>query len=597
MHFQKVSLVLILLIFLTFSVSAVSGRDVQSDSAQTAYTRALQQRSMHQIINALIMLGNSKNEKSFDLAYLDYSLALKLSERFGLVKFRPGIFFETGMLHTKAGNFNMAVKLFDSARISALRTGDDIIVCNVYNMLGTIYLDIWNPINAKMMFEQAYKHAMEKQLYRQAGVALGNIAQFINDPDSSLNAMKTAVSLIDKAPGRGKEKALIYINIGNRVSNPDSAIFYYQKSMGDEDGNPTANMVMQACNNMAYSYLDKNQPVSANELLQFTAIPIARADSNFDWLASLYDTWSDVKAFQNDYKEALALEKMAMKSRLQAESRKSAAQVRLLLLLLDVREKDILFDEAQLRVANQNENIRSLKLVVFILVALLLLISVVVTGVYQRIKIKTQRKELDLTKRKIDIHDYERKRLAMQLHDLTGPLDQKMSSQIGKLSFPDPLMRDDLLAEWKKISSVIHSISYQLNDRMVEDLSFPELVHNLVKEFRLISALNIECEISPGTIIAPHQQVNMFCIIQELLANAMKHVKTGFVSIKLTMECENLYLVYHDTGSGFDSARQGKQGMGINNIIDRAVLLGGKATLRTSPGKGTSWIVAVPQKS
>ncbi|MDP1621771.1 MAG: hypothetical protein Q8M08_05470 [Bacteroidales bacterium] len=581
-------------ILLNLSVWADAGRNSQIDLARRAYERAVQQRSMQKIIVALIYLGDAQKDKNIDSAYLNYTYALKLADRFKLVRFRPQIFFETGMLHTKAGNFKMAVELFDSARLSALRTGNDTIVCNVDNVMGTIYMDLWNEVQAKSMFEQAYRLATEKKLPRQAGIALGNMARFINDPDSAVTTMKTAINLINKKREKGKEAALIYINIGNRMSDPDSAISYYQKAISSVDGNPISEIVMQACNNMAYSYLDKDQAANAGRLLQYTAIPIAESDSNYDWLASLYDTWSDVKAYRGDFKGALAMQKKAMKARTQAEKRKSAEQVRLLLILLDVKKKDVLFNQAQLRVTSQDRDIRSLKFVILILFTALLLIVATVIGVYQRIKIKTQRKELDLTKRKMDIHDYERKRLAMQLHDLTGPLEKKMVQHFGNLPFHDPSVREELTAVWKKISSTIHDISYQLNHNMVEDLPFPVLITSLVEDYRSVSDLIIEIEIAPGTIVSAEQKVNLFCIIQEMLTNAMKHVQVGSVTISLTEEFENLYLFYQDNGPGFNPGKRKTQSMGINNIFERAFLLGGKATLKTSPGKGTRWIVAIP---
>jgi len=546
------------------------------------------------MVKSLIMLGDVQKEKNFDSAYLNYSYALKLADRFGLVKFRPRIFFETGMLHIKAGNFKMAVELFDSARYSASRMGDDTIVSNVLNMLGTLYVDICEMPQAKSMFEESYKLAMEKHLPRQAGAALGNIAQFIHDPDSSVRVMKTAITLINTEPGQKKELALIYINIGNMMANSDSAIYYYQKAIHPDEEVSDPTVVMQACNNMAYSYIDKGLAAKANEILQFMAIPIALSDSNFDWLATLYDTWSDVKAYQHDFKGAFNLEKKAVKARGQAESRKSAEQVRLLVLLLEVKKKDVLFSHAQRRVTSQNNDIRSLKLIVFSLVIVLLLIAVVVFGYYQRIKINSQRKELDLTKRKIDIQDYERKQLAIQLHDLTGPFDKKMAQKISKLSFPDPLVREECILEWKKISSTIHSISYQLNHNMVKDLPFHDLIVSLVEEYRLLCDLTIEVDLDPGIVIASNQQANLFYIIQELFNNAMKYVKNGIITIKITVEYKNLYLFYQDKGPGFESGSRKKQGMGINNIFERAVLLGGRATLKTSPGQGTRWIVAIP---
>jgi two-component system, NarL family, sensor kinase len=563
-------------------------------TAQNAYNQALQSRSMHQIIRALMLTGDAYKKNNIDSAYKTYAFALKLSDRFGLEKFRPQLFSELAMLHCRGFNFAPAVALFDSSEKAALRLGDFAVVSNVLNMMGTLQLDLWSAREAKILFDSAYAIAMKHDLYLQAGVALANIASFINDQDSNVTTLKKAVSLMTKDGKIKPEAGYIYINIGSGMTNPDSAIFYYEKalSIGNEVSVPE--ITMGAYNNLAYSYLDKNDPGKASEFLKNKAIPVAVADSNYDWLSTLYDTWSDVAAANHDVHKALRLAKESRKALETAEKRKSSNQVRLLIMLLEVKNKDLLLSASQLKVTSQEDSIRNLKFLILAMVTVAALIVLGALGIYQKIKIRGQRKELELIRGQIEIEDHERKRIAMQLHDLVGPLDQKMVGQIERFTATDAEMREGLIREWKKSSSVIHALSYHLNQDMVEDLPFRAMVEGIVEEYRELSKLNLILVMSPGIDFQPKHQFHLSCIIRELLTNAMKYVQQGTVTITLAAEHGNHYLIYEDHGAGFDREKINHQSMGINNIFERAMLVGGRATLNTAPGKGTKWIIAIP---
>ncbi|MEI7981202.1 MAG: ATP-binding protein [Bacteroidota bacterium] len=563
-------------------------------AAHQAYVQALQARSMHQIIRALMLTGDAYKKNSIDSAYKTYAFALKLSDRFGLAKFRPQLFFELAMLHCRGFNFAPAVILFDSSKNAALRQGDFAVVSNVLNMLGGLQLDLWSTREARILFDSAYALAMRHHLYLQAGVALGNLAGFINDQDSATTMWKNAVSLMTKDGKVKPEAGYIYINIGNGMSNPDSAISYYEKGLQIGYELPVPEIIMGAYNNMAYSYLDKNNPGKASEFLQKKAIPVAIADSNYDWLSTLYDTWSDVMANKHNEPEAIRLEKESRKALVEAEKRKSSNQVRLLIMLLEVKNKDLLLSASQLKVTSQEDSIRNLKFMILAMIAIAAMIVLGALGVYQKMKIRGQRKELQLIRGQIEIEDHERKRIAMQLHDLVGPLDQKMVGQIERFTPADPAMRSSLIQEWKKSSSVIHALSYHLNQAMVEDLPFRTMVEGIVEEYRQLSKLTLTLVMSPGIDFHPKHQFHLSCIIRELLTNAMKYVGQGNVTLTLTTEHGNHYVIYQDYGPGFDREKIDHQSMGINNIFERATLMGGLATLNTAPGKGTKWIIAIP---
>ncbi len=574
----------------------LTGQDTTGAYARQKYEQALKERSMHKIIKALILTANEYKKSNLDSAYINYAYALKLSDRFHLISFRPQLFFELAMLQCQGYNFKMAVELFDSSKNAALRVCDWAAVSNALNMMGTLQLDLWSAREAKKLFDSSYLLAVKNNLPLQAGVALGNLACFIDDQDSAIVTMKKAVSLITEKSGIKNEAGYIYINIGNRMSDPDSAIKYFEKALLIGTAVPMPEITMGAYNNLAYSYLDKNDPAKASEILEKSAIPIAISDSNWDWLSTLYDTWSDVMANKHDFNKAWRLEKEAWKTLEKAEKRKSANQVRLLIMLLEVRNKEHLLSASQIKLIAQEDSLKNQKILIFGLITIISLITLGSLGIYQRMKIKGQQKELTLIRGQIEIEDHERKQIAMQLHDLVGPLNQKMVSQIEQLS-TNQAIRTGLIMEWEKASSIIHSLSYQLNKEMVENLPLKTLVETILNEYREFSKLALSLLITPGAATQEKHHFHLVCMIRELLTNAVKYVKEGDVSLTITSEHGNFYMIYQDHGAGFDRNKISPNSMGINNIFERAILMGGQATLNTMPGKGTKWIIVIPDKS
>lgn len=564
-------------------------------TAQEKYSLALEHRSISAIVRALTERGVARKTSHPDSAYMDLMLALKFANRFNLTSLRPGIFLELAGLHSSNADIQTAAVLFDSARNSAARIGDYATLSTTLNLLGTLQLDLLNNKEAKSLFTASYNTAISHELYSQAGVAMSNLARFSTDTDSSVQMMRHAIALIGKEKNTGHFLAGIYINLGNRMSNPDSAIGYYEKAMTAMQVMPDHPViVMQAINNMAYSLLEKGKPGEADELLQRKAIPIALANQDYDWLATLYDTRADVMEAQSKYKEAFRLEKMAVKTRGLAESRSASQQVRLLLLLLDVRNKDVKITTAQLQIKLQQQRISKLK------ISLIASLAVILTGIIgfvilrQRSKIKAQQQEILAIRQQAEAADEERNRLSRQLHDLTGQIDKKMVSKIKLMTSADESTQAKLASEWTKLSSTIHSLSYRLNQDMVADIPLADSIRNLVDEYNHIGDLHIRFDVGPGTVFPVNHKTHMSYIIQELLNNALKHGGACNVTLQLTCEANNHYLFYNDNGPGFDAKTNSHISMGINNIFERAKLMDGIATLITSPGDGTRWIVAIP---
>ena len=88
--------------------------------------------------------------------------------------------------------------------------------------------------------------------------------------------------------------------------------------------------------------------------------------------------------------------------------------------------------------------------------------------------------------------------------------------------------------------------------------------------------------------IPPEWNENLFWMIIEALNNAIKHASAQRVQVCLRCSPQRLELEVSDNGKGFDVAKTGIGGMGLENMRERASLLGGTLTIESQPSKGTT---------
>jgi signal transduction histidine kinase len=89
-------------------------------------------------------------------------------------------------------------------------------------------------------------------------------------------------------------------------------------------------------------------------------------------------------------------------------------------------------------------------------------------------------------------------------------------------------------------------------------------------------------------------EVGAYYVVAEALTNAAKRARASVVEVCAEATNTHLRLVIRDDGIG--GAARGK-GSGLTGLIDRVEALGGKITIQSQPGSGTSLLVNVPTES
>jgi signal transduction histidine kinase len=99
--------------------------------------------------------------------------------------------------------------------------------------------------------------------------------------------------------------------------------------------------------------------------------------------------------------------------------------------------------------------------------------------------------------------------------------------------------------------------------------------------------LEVELEIDPALSLAPDEQIEVFRIVQEGLANVRKHAGARRAEVVIGETSGRRVVRVRDDGAGFDGERD-PAGQGLKNLRSRAASIGGAFSLRSAPGRGTA---------
>lgn len=100
-------------------------------------------------------------------------------------------------------------------------------------------------------------------------------------------------------------------------------------------------------------------------------------------------------------------------------------------------------------------------------------------------------------------------------------------------------------------------------------------------------ALDVELDVDPGVHLAPDEQIEIFRIVQEGLANVRKHAHATSAEVVIGWREGERLVSITDDGEGFDGEGR-ESGQGLRNMRARAASIEGDFALSSAPGRGTA---------
>ncbi|MDA8383883.1 MAG: histidine kinase [Betaproteobacteria bacterium] len=191
----------------------------------------------------------------------------------------------------------------------------------------------------------------------------------------------------------------------------------------------------------------------------------------------------------------------------------------------------------------------------------------------------------------------ERQMLANEIHDSLAQTLAYMKMRLGLLrtaiNMKDPLHTERYLNDVDEAAessyAVLRDLLTQFRHRMDPRGLAPALDELLA---RLCEKTGIQVEFAnrcPELTLTPDQEVQVFHIVQEALANISKHAKAKHVAVTIERSTpERVSVTVTDDGVGIDGTpRAPDTHLGINIMHERAERLHGEIDFESRPGEGT----------
>ncbi|HTF38785.1 MAG TPA: ATP-binding protein, partial [Blastocatellia bacterium] len=203
-----------------------------------------------------------------------------------------------------------------------------------------------------------------------------------------------------------------------------------------------------------------------------------------------------------------------------------------------------------------------------------------------------------------------RTRIATDLHDDIGASLSRMAilSEVVKLQSDghnehSTRMLTDISDSARSLVDSMSDIVWSIDPRR-DDL---QSVVRRVRQFAadVLEAQGIKCDlwVAPEleqVKLKPEQRRHLFLIFKEALANIARHARCTSVLLRLTIAGHQLRAEISDDGSGFvaiptsERVSNGRGGHGVENMRARAVQLGGRLEINSTPGAGTRLTLTMP---
>lgn len=192
----------------------------------------------------------------------------------------------------------------------------------------------------------------------------------------------------------------------------------------------------------------------------------------------------------------------------------------------------------------------------------------------------------------------ERRRLARDLHDEVNQALTAILLRLEALNLAAPPELGDELGELKRLvnqaMSELLALARQLRPTALDDHGLMPAVESQVRRFAVQTGIEAELRTSGEPQLAPEQEIAVFRIAQEALANVARHAGATHVDVDLRASSEGIELCVRDDGLGFDPVTCAR-GLGLGGMAERARLAGGELMIDSLPGEGTSLLLTVPE--
>jgi PAS domain S-box-containing protein len=232
-------------------------------------------------------------------------------------------------------------------------------------------------------------------------------------------------------------------------------------------------------------------------------------------------------------------------------------------------------------------------------------IGAVVTFMNISARKRTEKALADVGRRLLGAEEQERARIARELHDDIGQRLALLTVELGQLPshFADLSVEmvghfSELQKQGTEIAADVQFLSHKLHSAKLEYLGVATAMKALCRDLSAQHNVKIVFSQDPLSRTVPSDiSLCLFRVLQEGLNNALKYSGVRYFEAELQESASAIHLTIRDSGSGFQVAEALKSpGLGLISMSERVKLVGGKFSIQSIPGHGTTIHAEVPMR-
>jgi two-component system sensor histidine kinase UhpB len=205
----------------------------------------------------------------------------------------------------------------------------------------------------------------------------------------------------------------------------------------------------------------------------------------------------------------------------------------------------------------------------------------------------------DSSRRVLEAQEAERIRIARELHDDIGQTLTATAIEAERAAGAPDAERDAALRRAANAVRAslddVRRIARELRPEALDDLGLANALISLCRRVDDQSGLRAQVRI-PETLprLSPEVELVVYRVAQESLTNVIRHARAHRAEVAVTADASLLTLTVTDDGVGLPAADGVNGGTGVTGMRERALLVGGRLSLRTRPDGGTEVMLQVP---
>jgi signal transduction histidine kinase len=143
--------------------------------------------------------------------------------------------------------------------------------------------------------------------------------------------------------------------------------------------------------------------------------------------------------------------------------------------------------------------------------------------------------------------------------------------------------------------SDVRQISRDLRPHQLDQLGITEALRSMIQNVTATTDMKADIDFdSIDGLFTRDNEIAIFRIVQEAMNNIHKHAAATHVDIRMRNTDDSIAMTIHDNGVGFD-VNAALTGFGIQGMGERVRILGGRMTIDSRKGEGSTITLTIPR--